>query len=283
MGRSPTLGSWLAAVCVCVCVPYVLLRPTMQGGRGCASCIRPYPLSPTILDVLKTKHPAAQPATADALLGDCSDPPTAHPIIFDKIDAISIRSAALATKGAAGPSGLDAHCWRRLCTSFQAASQELCHSLALVARRLCTSLVDPRGLSSFLACRLIALDKCPGVRPIGVCETIRRIVAKAILYVTKQDIQEAAGTRQLCGGQIAGIEAVVHSVWSEFHMETVEAVFPVDASNAFNCLNPLTGQRVKTVKSITGVNRKNCFHSLHMEFTPHGMNHCLNASNLPST
>ena len=195
------------------------------------------PTSPSVLDILKTKHPAAQPASADALLPDCQDPPIVHHVIFDQIDASSIRSAALSTTGAAGPSGLDAHCWRRLCTSFHAASRDLCHSLALFARRLCTTLVDPNGLSSFLGCRLIALDKCPGVRPIGVCETVRRIVAKAILFVTKQDIQEAAGTRQLCGGQIAGIEAAVHSVRREFHSEDVEAVLLVDARNAFNSLN----------------------------------------------
>ena len=97
--------------------------------------------------------------------------------------------------------------------------------------------MDPRGLASFLACRLIALDKCPGVRPIGICETARRIVAKAVLFVTKGDIQEAAGVRQLCGGQIAGIEAAIHSAVREFQSEGVEAALLVDASNAFNSLN----------------------------------------------
>ena len=195
------------------------------------------PTSPSVLEVLKSKHPAAQPAPLEALIPDHQLPTEVHPVIFDKIDAAAIRTAALTTSGAAGPSGLDAHCWRRLCTSFHNASHELCHSLALFARRLCTSFVDPRGLSSFLACRLIALDKCPGVRPIGICETARRIVAKAILFVTKSDIQEAAGVRQLCGGQIAGIEAAIHSVHREFHTEGVEAVLLVDASNAFNSLN----------------------------------------------
>ena len=98
-------------------------------------------------------------------------------------------------------------------------------------------MVDPSGLSSFLACRLIALDKCPGVRPIGICETARRIITKAILYVTKQDIQEAVRCPQLCGGQIAGMKAAIHSVRNQFHTKTVEAVLLVDTSNAFNSLN----------------------------------------------
>ena len=41
-----------------------------------------------------------------------------------------------------------------------------CNALAGVARRLCTSRVDPEGLSGFVACRLAPLDKDPGVRPI---------------------------------------------------------------------------------------------------------------------
>ena len=152
-------------------------------------------------------------------------------------DANCIRTAALNTKGPAGPSGFDAHCWRRLCTSFHAASRELCHSLALLARRLCTTFVDHNGLSAFFACRLIALDKCPGVRPIGICETARRIISKAVLYAIRDDIQDVAGSLQLCAGQIAGIEAAVHFMRESFQSEGTEALLLVDASNAFNSLN----------------------------------------------
>jgi len=37
----------------------------------------------------------------------------------------------------------------------------------MVAKRLCTSYVDPGGIDALVAGRLIALNKCPGVRPIG--------------------------------------------------------------------------------------------------------------------
>lgn len=120
---------------------------------------------------------------------------------------------------------------------FKAASDDLCQSLALLARRLCVSFVDPKGLSSLLACRLIALDKCPGVRPIGICETARRIISKAVLSVVKGDLQEAAGSLQLCAGQISGIEAAVHAMKEAFLNDDTEAVLLVDASNAFNSLN----------------------------------------------
>ena len=97
--------------------------------------------------------------------------------------------------------------------------------------------MDPSGLSAFLACHLIAFDKCPGVCLIGICETAQRIIAKAILYATNGDVQDAAGTGQLCAGQIVGIEAAIHSVTDAFHSDDIEAVLLVDASNAFNSLN----------------------------------------------
>ena len=107
----------------------------------------------------------------------------------------------------------------------------------LLARRLCTEFVDPEGLSAFLGCRLIALDKNPGVRPIGIGEIPQRIIAKAVLSVIGGDIQEAAGCIQLCSGQTSGIEAAVHAMNNAYHDDDVQAVLLVDASNAFNCLN----------------------------------------------
>lgn len=51
-------------------------------------------------------------------------------------------------------------------------------SWTAVGRRLCTDSINPDYLSAFVACRLIPLDKCPGVRPIGIGEDPRRIIAK---------------------------------------------------------------------------------------------------------
>jgi len=170
-----------------------------------------------VRDILADKHPIGQPAPPDAVIKD--DLLDVHPVLFDSLDATVIRSAALRTSGAAGPSGLDALGWRRLCTSFKSASMELCHSLASAAKRLCTEFVDPASVAPLLASRLIALDKNPGVRPIGIGDTARCIIAKAILNIIRQDVQEAAGSLQLCAGQIAGIEAAVHAARSLFLCE----------------------------------------------------------------
>ena len=149
-----------------------------------------------------------------------------------------IQSTALKTEGAAGPSGLDAAAWRRLCTSFKSGSTELCDALAAVARRICTTYVDPSSLTAFVACRLIALDECPGVCPIGSDEMVRRIIGKAIVKTISTDIQEATGPLQTCGaGHLSGCEAVVHAMHQVFESSEVEGVILIDATNAFNCLN----------------------------------------------
>ena len=77
------------------------------------------PDSQSVLDILKSKHPQAQPASPVAAPWSSVEVPQIHPVVFERINASSIRSAALRTKGAAGPSGIDAHCWRRLCTLFK--------------------------------------------------------------------------------------------------------------------------------------------------------------------
>ena len=99
---------------------------------------------------------------------------------------------------------------------------------------------DPIGLAPLTASCLIALDKCPGIQPIGVSETVRRIIGKAILKITGDDLLEAAGTSQLCAGQKSGSEAAIHAIRKIFNEEETEAVLEVDATNAFNRLNRQT-------------------------------------------
>ena len=53
--------------------------------------------------------------------------------------------------------------------------------------------------------RLIALDKQPGIRPVGVGETWRRLMAKCLLKVDGPEAKSAYGITQLVGGLEAGI------------------------------------------------------------------------------
>ena len=187
-----------------------------------------------VKDILLDKHPPAQPCSPSTVTS-IQNPPEYHPILFDALTPQLIRSSSLKTSGSSGPSGLDGSDWRRMCTSFHRSSNDLCNALSSFGKRLCVSFVDPSGLYPFLASRLIAIDKHPGVRPIGVGEVVRRIIGKAVLRVISYDVLEACGLSQLCAGQPCGCETAVHAVRNLF--ETSECFLLVDATNAFNSLN----------------------------------------------
>ena len=59
--------------------------------------------------------------------------------------------------------------------------------------------------------RFIALDKSPGIRPVGIGETWRRLLAKCLLRVSGQEAKTACRTEHLAGGVEAGIEGAIHA------------------------------------------------------------------------
>ena len=88
-----------------------------------------------------------------------------------------------------------------------------------------------------VASHLIALDKCPGVRPIRIGEISRRIISKAVLVILGSDVIDVTGPLQLCVGQDLGCEAAVHCIRQLYEDTATEALLLVDATNAFNSLN----------------------------------------------
>ena len=74
-------------------------------------------------------------------------------------------------------------------TGYKDSSSSLCNAVAVLARRIATEMVDLKGLESLLANRGIAIDKCPGLRPVGVGEIVRRIIGKAVMSVTGEKVR----------------------------------------------------------------------------------------------
>ena len=88
--------------------------------------------------------------------------------------------------------------------------------------------------------RLIALDKKPGVRPIGVGETWWRLFAKIVLKVIGPEATMSCQYDQMCAGLKAGIDGAVHGVqdiWDENSTTEYWGLLIVDAKNAFNDIN----------------------------------------------
>ena len=139
--------------------------------------------------------------------------------------------------GAAGPSGLDVSSMKRMCSSFGSESEDLCESIASIARKLCRSYVDPAEIEALMASRLITLSKDPGVRPIGVGEVCHRLIGKPAMTVIRQDVIEITLYQQFCAGQTSSCEAIVHCVRELHDSGEMEGILCVAVSNAFNALN----------------------------------------------
>ena len=108
-----------------------------------------------------------------------------------------------------------------MCCSFKSCSQDLCSALVAVGRRICSTKVDPIGLSTFVPCHLVPLNKCPGVRPIGVGKIPRRIISKAVLRLIYSNIRDTVDQIQVCVGQEPGCEAAFHAMEMIFREDGV--------------------------------------------------------------
>ena len=85
--------------------------------------------------------------------------------------------------------------------------------------------------------RLIALDKHPGITPVGVGETWRRMMAKFLLGVVRPEAKAACGTTQLAGVLEERIEGAIHAMrvlWEKHKKEEDWGFLLIDARNAFN-------------------------------------------------
>ena len=143
--------------------------PSTNGDRLC-----------TVREVLQELHPAGKDLDPES---QSSSYQSSLPILFEALDGVLIQQVAHLCKGSAGLTGLDAHAWMCMCTSFKQASWDLCSAIANVSHCICTKSVDPEGMSALVTCHLIPLYKCPGVGPIGVGEVLRRIIGKAVSRV----------------------------------------------------------------------------------------------------
>ena len=151
------------------------------------------PLGDKNLSLLKQKHPVSSELNEEVLLR--GEKPSVHPVIFEDIDQNIVKEAALRTKGSSRPSGLDADGWRKIIVpkSYGTINADLRRAFANAIKKICTEKLpvdttkDETPLKAFLPCRLIPLDKNPGLRPIGVGEVLRRTAGKVVMKVVKED------------------------------------------------------------------------------------------------
>jgi len=76
---------------------------------------------------------------------------------------------------------------------------------------------------ALMACRLVTLDKQPGVRPVGIGESYQRLLAKCIISATGHHATAACDNLNLCAGLPVGIEGAIHAMgdtWAEAELNS---------------------------------------------------------------
>ena len=162
-----------------------------------------------VMEVLHTKHPDSRPPSATSLDAYPNNPPEMVPVnITDNV----VAAVAGRLSGGAGPGGTELVSLQHWLLRFGAASGELRLIVAEFGEWLSNGRPSWAAYRAMMSGRLIALDKSPGIRPVGIGETWLRLLAKCLLRVTGQEAKAACGTEQLAGGVEAGIKGSIYAM-----------------------------------------------------------------------
>jgi hypothetical protein len=187
----------------------------------------------SVAEVLKSKHPEAK-------IPDVRHLPTyaERPVLTDvDVTPEVVEHVAGRLTGSAGLGGSDAHALGHWLLKFGTSSQRLRSALADLGSWMANKSPPWAAIRALMAGRLLAIDKCPGIRPIRIGETWRRAIAKCILHVAGKEAKEACGIDQLCAGLESGIEGAIHAMqhmWETNKAEEEWGFLLIDAKNAFN-------------------------------------------------
>lgn len=156
-------------------------------------------------------------------------PPSCHPPIealeaykealeplWLQIGFESFEAAIWKLAGNAGPSSTDAVELQHWLFRFGTVSETLTAELIAWTEWLANNSPPWAGYHAMMACCLIAIDKQPGVCPVGIGEVYRCLFAKAVIAHTSSKAAFACGSTNLCAGLPAGIEGAVHALAKDY-------------------------------------------------------------------
>jgi hypothetical protein len=123
-----------------------------------------------------------------------------------------VAKAAARLSGSAGPCGVDAEMLKNWLLRHGDHSGRLRDAMATWVDWLSNGSPPYAAYRAVNMVRTVALDKSPGVRPLGIGESWMRLWSDCSHTKTKVAATNACGNTQLCAGLRSGIEANLHAV-----------------------------------------------------------------------
>ena len=140
--------------------------------RGVLDPIQEEKKGVTVLETLKSKHPEPHKSRLSSQLQ--------VPVLSNFEDVIissaSIEKTTRSLQGSSGASKTDSEHWQMVLLRHGAHRSHLRDEVATLATKMCNRTLPWSKVRVLVSGRLIALHKCPGVRPIGIGECLRRIM-----------------------------------------------------------------------------------------------------------
>ncbi|KAL7463292.1 hypothetical protein ACHAXS_003674 [Conticribra weissflogii] len=166
----------------------------------------------SVLEVLKSKHPSLriQDITQDKYKLDKYDfvpqPLDLH------ITENDVKLMAPQLHGSGGPTSLDSSLLTDLLLRYGISSTALRTEMANWSEWLANESPPWAAYRATMATRAVAFNKFPGVRPLSIGESYRRLWARLIISQTRDQAKAACNTTELCAGLETGIDAAIHAV-----------------------------------------------------------------------
>ncbi len=168
--------------------------------------------SKSVLEVLKSKHPPLriQDITQKHFKLDEYDfVPQPLSLQFTEND---VKNMASNLHGSGGPTSLDSSLLSDLLLRYGTSSTLFRDEMAQWTEWLANDSPPWAAYRATMATRAVAFNKFPGVRPLSIGESYRRLWARLIISQTRDQAKAACNTTELCAGLEAGIDGAIHAV-----------------------------------------------------------------------
>ena len=178
-------------------------QATNRDGVGCLlqddQCTKTGQL---VAEVLWEKHldrrfPPMENPMCTAFEGH-EDAPKTVPLDFAEDDVTWVSSNISGTTGALAEKAIDL---RDFIICFEYVLEELRVVFVRLADCMFNSSLPWSAYRALMACRLVALDKSPGVRPVRIREMLHRALDKLVIRESGDQAKRECGKFQLCSAQ----------------------------------------------------------------------------------